>query len=202
MAFGQVESEQHQVADQASGPRDAALIIEQAGRHARHLRAVPTPALAALLTARSTAGDLIVVHEIMLSELHGIEREIRIRDDRLPVRTQPETVVDDGHLYAADIESNVAAFDATLDDIRDQVRMGGENGDPYYDPPGNPLGPNSRCDENPANFWVGVNGYEARSAVVTLRRIDETLPGGLATGVTCVNVAAGTHWELSEIYLR
>jgi hypothetical protein len=93
--------------------------------------------------------------------------------------------------YAA--AGNLLAFSAGTDTIRNQVRMGGSNGDNFD-------GISTRCDNETVNFWHSVNGNTARTAQVILRRNSMASLAGLATGVACV--AAGSAWKYQNIYIR
>ena len=96
------------------------------------------------------------------------------------------------------LASNLRPFDASVDAIRNPVKMGGSRGDAVD-------GVLVRCDQDPANFWE-VNTGEIRSATVILRRQDMSYPGGLSTGEDCGGFAPGTTsttwWEYRDIYVK
>ena len=103
--------------------------------------------------------------------------------------------------YGVALPPNLVPFDAGVDAIRDEVRMGGSAGDAYV---GGGEGPtdNSRCDNFPANFWNRANGFAERSAVVTLRRADLDQPAGPVTSVRCVEPNPATLWRYEGIFVR
>ena len=103
--------------------------------------------------------------------------------------------------YCDQLAINLVPFDAGVDSIRNQVRMGGSAGDAYT---GGGSGPtdNTRCDNTLANFWYRDNGLAERSAVVTLRRADLGKPAGVVLGAGCIELNPATLWRYSEIYVR
>ncbi len=103
--------------------------------------------------------------------------------------------------YGDRLSGNLVPFEAGVDAIRDEVRMGGSAGDDYT---GGGEGPtdNTRCDNTVQNFWNRANGFDERSAVVILRRADLSRPAGVLAGTRCVELNPATLWRYSEIYVR
>jgi hypothetical protein len=94
--------------------------------------------------------------------------------------------------YSAD--TNLIPFSLGTDTIRNQVKMGGSNGDNYD-------GINSRCDNVTYNFWHSNQGVgTTRSAQVILRRNNMTSLAGLGTGASCVT--SSYPWKYKNIYIR
>ncbi len=95
--------------------------------------------------------------------------------------------------------TNLIPFTAGVDAISAQVRMGGANGDAFD-------GVDTRCDNQPTNFWHSLNGSAPRSANVVLRRKAQNTLAGLAVGTSCTQYAAGTMsptwWKLTDVFVR
>ena len=103
------------------------------------------------------------------------------------------------HAYQPALQQNTTVFVLGQDTIRDQLRMGGSQGNAFD-------GRTQRCDNERENYWHGLNGSGERHATVILRRNDPNLPAGLGTGGSCMSVAAGTasptRWIYSSIWVR
>jgi hypothetical protein len=82
--------------------------------------------------------------------------------------------------------ANIRPFEAGVDLISYEVRMGPDGGDHFE-------GLTSRCDNDPSNFFHSLNGSAQRSATVTLRR-DTSVSGlaGISFAVSCSSFAPGT----------
>lgn len=97
------------------------------------------------------------------------------------------------------VTPNLRPFEAGVDVIRDQVRMGGAAGEVFDGMP-------TRCDNETTNFWHDERGPDERSAIVILRRDVQPIPAGLATTTSCTDFGPGTTsptwWEYSEISVR
>ena len=90
--------------------------------------------------------------------------------------------------------TNLIPFASATDTIRNQVKMGGSNGNNYD-------GVNSRCDNETFNFWHSNQGVgTTRSAQVILRRNSMSSLAGLGTGISCST--AGYPWKYKNIYIR
>jgi hypothetical protein len=90
--------------------------------------------------------------------------------------------------------SNITPFVLGTDTIRNQVKMGGSNGNAFD-------GINNRCDNETINFWHSNQGVgTTRSAQVILRRNSMESLAGLGTGAGCT--AAGYGWKYQNIYLK
>jgi hypothetical protein len=100
------------------------------------------------------------------------------------------------------LSPGLVPFVRGTDVSRNEVRMGGANGDAYD-------GTNTRCDEQPSNFWSKRSGTNAqRSATVILRRAEwHGARAGLATTAECADdvqpgTATSTWWGYSDIYVK
>jgi hypothetical protein len=97
------------------------------------------------------------------------------------------------------LDANMQPFAASIDTVRDAVRMGGKNGDAFD-------GVALRCDELPGNFWDQSVASTTREATVTLRRRDPGALAGLSTGADCGTFGDGTtsptYWEYRDIYVK
>jgi len=90
--------------------------------------------------------------------------------------------------------TNLIPFSLATDIIRNQVKMGGSNGDNYD-------GINSRCDNKTFNFWHSNQGTgTTRSAQVILRRNSMASLAGIGTGVGCDVI--NYPWKYQNIYIR
>jgi type II secretory pathway pseudopilin PulG len=89
--------------------------------------------------------------------------------------------------------SNLIPFSSSDDVIRNQVKMGGSNGDAFD-------GRITRCDNETSNFWHGNNGQGLRSAQVILRRNSPSAPAGIAQGATCLS--SSSRWVHKNIYVK
>ena len=94
---------------------------------------------------------------------------------------------------------NLVPFDIATDTIRDQVRMGGSNGDGFD-------GTTNKCSEDTTNFWAMKNGTAAHAATVVLRRRMFSSPAGFATRADCGDYGPGTtsaqYWEYRDVFVR
>lgn len=102
------------------------------------------------------------------------------------------------HIDGKVIVSNIVPFQAGVDTIRDEVKMGGAGN--AFD------GLSFRCDNETTNFWHPDRGLEERSALLILRRSLDPGPAGLATTTSCTTSGPGTEsptwWEYSDISVR
>jgi hypothetical protein len=94
--------------------------------------------------------------------------------------------------YTNGMAPNLFSFEAGVDTIRNELRMGGSNGDAFD-------GTTNRCNDETTNFWHFHNGFGIRRAQVLLRRLPTAMLAGLATGVGCTQ---SNSWRYSDIYLR
>jgi hypothetical protein len=105
-----------------------------------------------------------------------------------------------GYHHPNTIQANIVPYNPVLDTIRNQHRMGGNQGNNFD-------GISSRCDNERENFWHDVNGTAQRRAQVILRRdISNSNPAGLSTGVSCTRSGSGTssptYWIYRDIFIR
>ena len=90
--------------------------------------------------------------------------------------------------------TNLITFSSGTDTIRNQVKMGGSNGDNFD-------GVTSRCDNETFNFWHSNQGVgTTRSAQVILRRNSMSSLAGLGAGTACS--VPNYPWKYKNIYIR
>ena len=90
--------------------------------------------------------------------------------------------------------TNLIPFALGTDTIRNQVKMGGSNGDNFD-------GNTNRCDNETFNFWHSNQGVgTTRSAQVISRRSSMASLAGLGIGTACVS--NGYPWKFQNIYIK
>ncbi len=104
-------------------------------------------------------------------------------------------------LFATLLAPNVVPFELGVDTSRDARKMGGSSGDAYQGGAAGP-GSNTRCDNEPTNFWASANGVDLRSVTMILRRASADASAGVGLGASCIELGLGTTWRYERIYVR